>query len=47
MIVGGIAGSVLGSIVAPRGSKAIGAIIGGGAGAAIGRAADGNGVECY
>jgi hypothetical protein len=40
LIVGGISGGVLGHIIAPGGSKTLGAIIGAGAGALIGRAID-------
>jgi len=46
MIIGGIAGGVLGNIIAPGGSKTIGTIIGAGAGAAIGRAVDRGDVVC-
>ena len=45
LIIGGMAGGVLGSIIAPGDSKTIGAILGAGAGALIGREID-NGVEC-
>ncbi len=45
LIVGGVAGGVLGSIIAPGGSQTLGAIIGAGAGAIVGRAID-DGVEC-
>ncbi len=45
LIVGGVAGGILGSIIAPGGSKTLGAIIGAGAGALIGREID-NGIEC-
>ena len=45
LIVGGLAGGVLGHIIAPEGSKTLGAIIGAGGGALIGRAID-DGVEC-
>jgi hypothetical protein len=45
LIVGGMAGGVLGSIIAPGDSKTLGAILGAGAGALIGREID-NGVEC-
>jgi len=45
LIVGGVAGGVLGSIIAPGGSQTLGAIIGADAGAIIGRASD-DGVEC-
>ena len=46
MIIGGIAGGVLGNIIAPGGSKTLGTIIGAGAGAAIGRAVDRGDVVC-
>ena len=46
LIVGGIAGGVLGQIIAPGGSKTLGAIIGAGAGALIGREIDRGDVEC-
>jgi hypothetical protein len=40
LIVGGVAGALLGDAIAPGGSKTVGAIIGGGAGALLGRAID-------
>lgn len=46
LIVGGIAGGVLGHIIAPGGSKTLGTIIGAGAGALIGRAIDDGDVVC-
>jgi len=46
LIVGGITGGVLGSIIAPGGSKTIGAIIGAGAGALIGRTVDRGDIVC-
>lgn len=46
LIVGGIAGGVLGTIIAPGGSKTLGTILGGAAGAAIGRQIDRNNVRC-
>jgi glycine zipper 2TM protein len=46
LIVGGIAGGVLGNIIAPGGSKTLGTIIGAGAGAVIGREIDRGDVEC-
>jgi uncharacterized protein YcfJ len=46
LIVGGIAGGVLGNIIAPGGSKTLGTIIGVGAGAVIGREIDRGDVEC-
>lgn len=45
LIIGGMAGGVLGSVIAPGDSKTLGAILGAGAGALIGRAID-DGVEC-
>lgn len=46
LIVGGIAGGVLGSIIAPGGSKTLGTLLGAGAGALGGRAIDRNNVKC-
>ena len=46
LIVGGMAGGVLGSIIAPGGSKTLGTILGAGAGALIGRAIDDGDVIC-
>ena len=46
LIVGGIAGGVLGNIVAPGGWKTLGTIIGAGGGALIGRAIDDGDVVC-
>ena len=46
LIVGGITGGVLGHVIAPGGSKTVGAIIGAGAGALIGRAIDDGDVVC-
>ena len=46
LIVGGVAGAVLGNIVAPGRSKVIGTIIGGGAGALLGRAIDDGDIQC-
>jgi hypothetical protein len=46
LIVGGITGGVLGQIIAPGRSKTLGAIIGAGAGALIGRAIDDGDVVC-
>jgi hypothetical protein len=46
LIVGGVAGGVLGHIIAPGGSKTLGTIIGAGAGALIGRAIDDGDVVC-
>jgi len=47
LIVGGITGGVLGHVIAPGGSKTVGAIIGAGAGALIGRAIDDGDVVCH
>lgn len=46
LIIGGIAGGLLGNTIAPGGSKTIGTILGGGAGALLGRAIDRDGVKC-
>ena len=46
LIVGGVAGAVLGNVIAPGGSKILGTIIGGGAGALLGRAIDDGDVVC-
>jgi hypothetical protein len=46
LILGGIAGGALGHIIAPGGSKTLGAIIGAGAGALIGRAIDNGEIVC-
>jgi glycine zipper 2TM protein len=46
LIVGGIAGGVLGQIIAPGGYKTLGAIIGAGTGALIGRQVDRGDVVC-
>lgn len=46
LIVGGIAGGVLGSLIAPGDSKTLGAIIGAGGGALVGKAIDGHNVSC-
>lgn len=47
LIIGGIAGGVIGDAIAPGGSKTIGAILGGGTGALIGRSIDrSRGVTC-
>lgn len=45
LIVGGISGGVLGGLIAPGGSKPLGAILGAGVGGLIGREID-KGVEC-
>jgi hypothetical protein len=46
LIVGGVAGGVLGNVIAPGGAKLLGTIIGAGAGALIGRAIDDGDVVC-
>ena len=46
LIIGGISGAVLGTIIAPGESKVLGTIIGAGAGALIGRAIDDGDVVC-
>jgi hypothetical protein len=46
LIIGGIGGGVLGSIIAPGGSRTLGTIIGASAGAIIGRAIDHGDVVC-
>ena len=46
LVIGGVAGGVLGNIIAPGGSKLLGSIIGAGAGALIGRAIDDGDIVC-
>ncbi|RHW19047.1 glycine zipper 2TM domain-containing protein [Sphingomonas gilva] len=46
LVVGGIAGGVLGNIIAPGGSKLLGTILGAGAGALAGREIDRNDARC-
>jgi hypothetical protein len=46
LIVGGIAGGVLGNVLAPGGSRTLGSIIGGAAGAVIGNSIDRGRVIC-
>lgn len=46
LIVGGLAGGVLGNIIAPGGSKTLGTILGGAGGAVIGQSVDKNDVRC-
>lgn len=46
LIVGGLAGGVLGNIIAPGGSNTLGTILGAVAGGAGGRAIDRNNVKC-
>ena len=46
LIVGGIAGGVLGNIIAPGGSKTLGTLLGAAGGAVAGNASDRNNVTC-
>ena len=46
LIIGGVAGGVLGNVIAPGGSKTLGTIIGAGAGALLGRAIDDGDIVC-
>ena len=46
LIVGGVAGGVLGHIIAPRDSKTLGTLIGAGAGALLGRHVDKGDIVC-
>jgi hypothetical protein len=46
LIVGGVAGGVLGNIIAPGDSKTLGTIIGAAGGAVVGRSIDRNNVTC-
>lgn len=46
LIVGGLAGGVLGTAISPGGSGLLGALLGGAAGAAAGEAIDRNNVTC-
>jgi hypothetical protein len=46
LIVGGIAGGLLGNVIAPRRSRTLGTIIGASAGAIIGRSIDDGNVVC-
>ncbi len=46
LIVGGIAGGILGNIIAPGDSKTIGTVIGAAGGAMIGHSADSGDVRC-
>ena len=46
LIVGGMAGGVLGHVIAPGGSKTLGTILGAGAGALIGRMINDGDVVC-
>lgn len=46
LIVGGIAGGVLGNLIAPGGSKTLGTLLGAAGGAVAGTAIDQNNVSC-
>jgi hypothetical protein len=46
LIIGGIGGGVLGNVIAPRGSKTLGTVIGAGLGALIGKAIDDGDIVC-
>ena len=46
LIIGGIAGGVLGTVIKPGGSGVLGAILGGAGGAALGQAIDKDNVRC-
>jgi outer membrane lipoprotein SlyB len=46
LVVGGIAGGVLGNIIAPGGSKTLGTLLGAAGGAVAGSAVDRNNVRC-
>lgn len=46
LIIGGIAGGVLGSAISPGGSGLLGALLGGAGGAALGQSVDRNNVRC-
>jgi outer membrane lipoprotein SlyB len=46
LIIGGIAGGVLGNIIAPGGSRTLGTIIGAAGGAAVGNAVEKGEVRC-
>jgi hypothetical protein len=46
LIVGGLAGGVLGNIIAPGGSKTLGTILGAAGGAAVGASVDRGEVRC-
>lgn len=46
VIVGGLAGGVLGNVIAPGGSKTLGTLLGAGAGALVGREVDRKNVRC-
>lgn len=46
LVVGSLAGGVLGTLIAPRGSQVIGALLGGAAGAAVGEAVEKRDARC-
>lgn len=46
LIVGALGGGVLGNVIAPGGSRTLGAVIGGGLGAVLGNSIDRNNVTC-
>ena len=46
LIIGGLAGGVLGNIIAPGGSKTLGTILGAAGGALAGRAIDRSNIRC-
>lgn len=46
LIVGGIAGGVLGNLIAPGGSEALGTLLGAAGGALVGKSIDQNNVRC-
>ena len=46
LVVGGVAGGVLGDAIAPRGSKTLGTLLGAIGGAAIGQSVDSNSTHC-
>lgn len=46
LIIGGLGGGLLGNVIAPGGSRTLGAILGGGLGAVLGNSIDRNNVTC-
>lgn len=46
LIVGGVAGGLLGNVIAPGGSELLGTVLGAAAGAAVGASVDKNEVRC-
>jgi hypothetical protein len=46
LLVGGVAGGILGNIIAPGGSGLLGSLLGGAAGAAVGQSIDRKNVRC-